>query len=235
MSTVTPMSSTNARIHSLYVPGPAGRLEALLDAGDPAAAYCAVVAHPHPLYGGTMHNKVVYHTMKALNSFGFPVLRFNFRGVGDSAGHHDNGGGEIDDVHAALDWVHNEFHLPVIFAGFSFGAAVGIRAACNSIDAEAILAVGAPVYAEERHYTYGPLSDCAKPKLFVSGDRDEFASPEDLREILAAASKPKQLILVPGSDHFFTGRLDELQTIIKQWVKETFQIEESSGQSSEHE
>ena len=91
---------------------PAGRLEALLNAGAPDAAYAALVCHPHPLYGGTLHNKVVFHAMKALNSFGFPVLRFNFRGTGLSHGEHDHGNGEVDDVRAALDWLDHEFHLP---------------------------------------------------------------------------------------------------------------------------
>ena len=121
--------SENSSIRSLFVPGPAGRLEALLNAGSPTATHAAVVCHPHPLYGGTLHNKVVFHTMKALNSFGFPVLRFNFRGAGLSEGEHASGIGEVDDVRAALDWLEHEFTLPVVFAGFSFGAAVGLRAA----------------------------------------------------------------------------------------------------------
>jgi hypothetical protein len=219
----------------LFIPGPAGRLESLLDAGEPAAEYCAVVAHPHPLYGGTMHNKVVYHIAKTLNAFGLPVLRFNFRGVGDSGGRHDNGCGEIDDVHAALDWVHNEFNLPVIFAGFSFGAAVGIRAACQNQETEAMIAVGAPVYVEERHYTYSPLRDCAKPKLFVSGDRDEFSTPGELEGVIRVASQPKKLVIVPGCDHFFTGHLDEMQSIVKQWVGETLHLECSPDRLPDHE
>src|SRR6202161_3599977 len=115
-------------IRSLFLEGPAGRLEALLNAGAENATHAAVVCHPHPLFGGTLHNKVVFHTMKALNSFGFPVLRFNFRGTGLSHGEHDFGQGEINDVRTALNWLDKEFHLPVIFAGFSFGAAVGLRA-----------------------------------------------------------------------------------------------------------
>ncbi len=99
------MDATASTIRSLFLEGPAGRLEALLNAGTPEAAYAAVVCHPHPLYGGTLHNKVVFHAMKALNSFGFPVLRFNFRGTGLSQGEHGHGSGELDDVQAALDWV----------------------------------------------------------------------------------------------------------------------------------
>src|ERR1700685_2113034 len=101
--------------------GPAGRLEALLNAGTLNAPYAALVCHPHPLGGGTMHNKVVYHVMKAFQSFGLPVLRFNFRGTELSEGEHDDGRGEQDDVRAALDWLENRLHLPILLAGFSFG------------------------------------------------------------------------------------------------------------------
>ena len=119
------MTTANATIRSLFLEGPRGRLEALLNAGAPEASHAALVCHPHPLYGGTLHNKVVFHAMKALNSFGFPVLRFNFRGTGLSEGEHDHGNGERDDVRTALDWLEREFPMPIIFAGFSFGAAVG--------------------------------------------------------------------------------------------------------------
>src|SRR6266852_3385902 len=117
------MNTQASAIRSLFLDGPAGRLEALLNAGTADAAYAAVVCHPHPLYGGTLHNKVVFHAMKALNGFGFPVLRFNFRGTGLSQGEHGHGNGELDDVRAALDWIDHEFQLPLVFAGFSFGAA----------------------------------------------------------------------------------------------------------------
>src|SRR5207253_2153192 len=120
----------SSTIRSLFIDGPAGRIEALLNSGSENATHAALVCHPHPMFGGTMHNKVVFHAMKALNSFGFPVLRFNFRGTGLSQGEHDHGVGEVGDVHAALDWLDREFDLPIIFAGFSFGAAVGLRAAC---------------------------------------------------------------------------------------------------------
>ncbi|MGB2605162.1 MAG: alpha/beta fold hydrolase, partial [Candidatus Sulfotelmatobacter sp.] len=135
----------NSTIRSLFLNGPAGRLEALLNAGAENATHAAVVCHPHPLFGGTLHNKVVFHTMKALNSFGFPVLRFNFRGAGLSHGEHDQGGGEVDDVRTALDWLDAEFHLPMVFAGFSFGAAVGLRPACADARVNAVIGVGAPV------------------------------------------------------------------------------------------
>src|ERR1700756_3126246 len=123
------MVSPSGTIRSLFLEGPVGRLEALLNSGDASATHAALVCHPHPLYGGTLHNKVVFHTMKALNGFGFPVLRFNFRGTGLSQGNHNHGNGEVEDVRVALDWLEKEFPCPIIFAGFSFGAAVGLRAA----------------------------------------------------------------------------------------------------------
>src|SRR5437667_12661976 len=132
-------------IRSLFLDGPAGRLEALLNEGASNAAYAALVCHPHPVYGGTLHNKVVFHAMKALNHFGFPVLRFNFRGAGLSEGEHDHGHGELDDVRAALDWLDGEFHLPILFAGFSFGAVVGFRAGCADDRVRAAIALGLPV------------------------------------------------------------------------------------------
>src|SRR5256714_918209 len=145
-----PSSST---IRSFFLNGPAGRLEALANAGAADATHAAVVCHPHPSFGGTLHNKVVFHTMKALNSFGFPVLRFNFRSAGLSQGEHDHGQGEADDVRAALDWLDKEFRLPMIFAGFSFGAAVGLQAACPDTRVKAMIAVGTPVAAiDDRSY-----------------------------------------------------------------------------------
>src|SRR6478672_12851341 len=152
------METQAGTIRSLFLEGPAGRLEALLNAGTPDAQYAAVVCHPHPLHGGTMHNKVVFHAMKALNSFGFPVLRFNFRGTGLSHDRHDEGRGEADDVRSALDWLDNEFHLPIIFAGFSFGAAVGLQAACPDQRVKAVIGLGVPVSpVEQRTYDLGVL------------------------------------------------------------------------------
>jgi alpha/beta superfamily hydrolase len=154
--------------------GPAGRLEALLNAGAPDAPYAALVCHPHPLGGGTMHNKVVYHAMKAFQSLGLPVLRFNFRGTELSEGEHDFGEGEQDDVRAALDWLQREFDLPILFAGFSFGSYVGLRACCGDPRVIGLVALGIPTHAEGRDYDYDFLHECPQPKLFVSGTRDQY-------------------------------------------------------------
>lgn len=216
------MASPTSTIRSLFLDGPAGRLEALLNAGTPGARYAAVVCHPHPLYGGAFHNKVVFHAMKALNSFGLPVLRFNFRGAGLSQGEHDQGNGEVDDVRAAIDWVDREFHLPLIFAGFSFGAAVGLRAACPDSRVKAAIGLGLPVAPiDGRAYDFGFLEACAKPKLFVSGDRDQFGTPAQLKNLIDPIAEPKKLILIAGADHFFEGRLRELREAIEQWVRES--------------
>ena len=220
------MSSLNSTIRSLFLEGPAGRLEALLNAGAENATHAAVVCHPHPLFGGTLHNKVVFHTMKALSSFGFPVLRFNFRGTGLSQGEHDHGIGEVDDVRTALDWLDSEFHLPLIFAGFSFGAAVGLRAACPDSRVRATIGLGVPVAPvaadteEPRVYTYEFLQTCNKPKLFVSGARDQFGPRAKLEALVASLPDPKKLVLVEGGDHFFEGRLREMREAIEAWVKQ---------------
>jgi alpha/beta superfamily hydrolase len=213
------MDAQTSAIRSIVLDGPAGRLEALLNAGSPDAAYAAVVCHPHPLFGGTLHNKVVFHAMKALNRFGFPVLRFNFRGTGLSHGEHDHGKGEVDDVRAALDWLDHEFRKPLIFAGFSFGAAVGLRAACPDSRVRAAIGLGLPVAPiEDRAYDFNFLRACAKPKLFVSGDRDQFGTPAQLKALIDSLPQPKQLVLIAGADHFFEGRLREMRERVEQWV-----------------
>jgi hypothetical protein len=219
--------SANQTIRSLFLEGPAGRLEALLNAGAEDATHAALVCHPHPLFGGTLHNKVVFHTMKALNSFGFPVLRFNFRGTGLSQGEHDRGGGEVEDVRTALDWLHSEFRRPLIFAGFSFGAAVGLRAACADPRVRAAIGLGVPVVpvaadAEEpRVYTYEFLQECTKPKLFVSGARDQFGPRATVEALVASLPEPKKLVLIEGGDHFFAGRLRELRETVEGWIRDT--------------
>jgi alpha/beta superfamily hydrolase len=208
-------------IRSLFLDGPAGRLEALLNAGAERATHAALVCHPHPLFGGTLHNKVVFRAMKALNGFGFPVLRFNFRGAGLSAGEHDQGRGEVEDVRAALDWLDREFHLPIVFAGFSFGAWVGLRASCPDARVAALISLGTPVSVDGQAYAYDFLRACEKPKLFVSGARDEFGPPGEVERIVAIAAEPKLLVRIPGADHFFEGQLPAVQTAIEDWLRET--------------
>jgi alpha/beta superfamily hydrolase len=208
-------------IRSFFLTVPVGRLEALLNAGSPTATHAALVCHPHPLFGGTLHNKVVFHAMKALNSFGFPVLRFNFRGTGLSEGEHAHGVGEVEDVRAALDWIEKEFNLPTIFTGFSFGAAVGVRAAYSDDRVTTLIALGLPaVPVEDRIYDFEFLRQSTKPKLFVSGSRDQFGPPGKLEALVDTFAEPKKLVRIEAGDHFFEGRLREMRDAIETWVRD---------------
>lgn len=216
--------------------GPAGRLEALLNAGKPDAPFTALVCHPHPLGGGTMHNKVVYHAMKAFQSFGLPVLRFNFRGTELSEGQHDYGQGEQQDVRAALDWLEHEFHKPVLFAGFSFGSYVGLRACCGEARVPGLVALGLPAQAEGRSYDYDFLRNCPQPKLFVSGDHDPYGPAAAVEAAVAMAAPPKHLVWIPDADHFFArprsagspaapaagSKLEEVRNAIRTWLEASF-------------
>jgi hypothetical protein len=213
-------------IRSFFLNGPGGQLEALLNEGSPNATHAALICHPHPVYGGTLHNKVVFHAMKALNSLGMPALRFNFRGAGLSQGEHDKGVGEVDDVRTALDWLDREFHLPIVFAGFSFGAAVGLRVACPDPRVAAVVSLGTPISpVDDRSYDYDFLQTCTKPKLFVSGSRDQFASKAKLETLLATVPEPKKLVIIEAADHFFEGRLREMREAVESWARD---IENSS-------
>jgi uncharacterized protein len=228
MSEAVPFRSHVQAIEDLR--GPAGRLEAILNTGRDDAGYAVMVAHPHPLGGGTMHNKVVYHAAKAFSSFGLPVLRFNFRGTGLSEGAHDDGRGEVEDVRAALDWLVTRYPLPVLFAGFSFGSNVGLRACCGDARVGGLVGLGLPVRAAGRDYTYGFLPGCGGvPKLFVSGDQDEFSPRGVLEAVLVGATEPKRIVWVEGADHFFAGtaqspasKLDVMSGAIRAWVTEEF-------------
>ena len=167
--------------------------------------------------------------MKALNSFGFPVLRFNFRGTGLSEGEHAHGRGEVEDVRAALDRLEQEFTLPVIFAGFSFGAAVGLRAAFADDRVRALIALGLPAVPvedrkDDRVYDFEFLRTCTKPKLFVSGARDQFAPAGKLEALVNTFADPKKLVRIEAGDHFFEGRLKEMREAIELWVKETIKL-----------
>jgi alpha/beta superfamily hydrolase len=157
--------------------------------------------------------------MKALSGFGFPVLRFNFRGAGLSDGEHDKGQGEQADVRAALEWLEKEFQLPVIFCGFSFGTATGMRVACGDKRVAGLISLGTPVSAEGRVYTYHYLQSCTQPKLFVSGAQDQYGPTEHIRKVVELAPEPKELVIVEEAGHFFEGHLAEMQAAIQNWTK----------------
>jgi alpha/beta superfamily hydrolase len=226
-STTTAFPSAAPGLRSVILVGPAGRLEALLNSGCPQPSAAALVCHPHPLGGGNLHNKVVYHAMKAMNDpdygLGWPVLRYNFRGVGLSEGEFD-GEAETGDVLAALDWLANEFHLPIVVAGYSFGAVMTLRACCaaspSRADLRALAAIGLPTRLADPAFDYSFLSTAAIPKLFLSGDRDEFAPADELRQVAAIASEPKRLVLLAGAGHFFSGQFTAVEQTISGWLKE---------------
>jgi uncharacterized protein len=201
---------------SFFLHGPAGHLEALLwtaPVADPN--FVALVCHPHPLFGGTMHNKVVYQAAKALHQSGAAVLRFNFRGAGQSEGEHDAGIGEQGDVRAGLDYLAAEFPgHPILLAGFSFGSWVGLRVGCEDGRVTRLIALGLPVNNVDASY----LQTCAKPKLFIQGENDQFGSGDELETLFASLPEPKRLVFIDGADHFFAGQLDEVGRAISEWV-----------------
>jgi hypothetical protein len=204
-----------ARNETFDFPGPAGRLEAILMNPDDAPRASAVVCHAHPLHGGIMHYKVVFRAAKALQECGAAVLRFNFRGVGRSEGAHDHGQGEQDDVRAALDEVQHRFPgLPLVLGGFSFGASMAMRVGVADERARGLFALGFPLsLTPDTPF----LAQCRKPRLFVQGGEDPFGSASEIREVVTPLPEPKRLVILEGADHFFTGRLGELEQIIADW------------------
>jgi alpha/beta superfamily hydrolase len=217
--------SERTSLRTVDLRGPAGRLEAVLNEGAPDSPVAALVCHPHPLGGGTMHNKVVYHAAKVMNSadwgLRWPVLRFNFRGTGLSEGAHD-GHAESADVTAAVTWLKAQYRLPIVVVGFSFGAVMALDACCGSPHSNvvALAALGLPTQGFGHNFRHPLLAECKLPKLFLSGDRDQFAPAEELRSAIQAAADPKQFILIPGADHFFSGRLELMQQALAGWLKE---------------
>ncbi len=202
------------RIETHFIPGPAGRLEALLEEPENALPREAcLVCHPHPLYGGTMHNKAVYRVARGLRRSGSVVLRFNFRGVNLSEGTHDNGYGEVDDARAALDFLRGRYpELPYAMAGFSFGSRVILRLGCSLGEPrpERLIAVGFPTTLG--HFDY--FKDCTLPKYFVQSSHDEHGPKEVLEAAFRTFAEPKRLEFVEAQDHFFAGALPALEDAI---------------------
>ena len=199
------------RIESHWIAGPEGNLEAILEEPeDGAPREAALVCHPHPLYGGTMHNKVVYRIARGLRSAGAAVLRFNFRGVGRSEGSHAHGAGEIEDARAALAWLGSRYpDLPVTLAGFSFGSRVVTRLGCE-INPRRIIAVGFPTKNTETGY----LESCVVPKVFIQSTHDEHCPREEMERLFLRFAEPKELIWIEAGDHFFSDALDMLETTV---------------------
>jgi uncharacterized protein len=203
---------------TFFLPGPAGKLEATLWTTPVTnSSMAALVCHPHPLYGGTMHNKVVFQTAKALHHRGIPVLRFNFRGAGLSEGEYDKGRGELEDVRTAIDYLAGEFPgQPILVAGFSFGAWVGLRAGCEDARVKRLIGLGIPV----DHLDMSYLRQCGKPKLLITGGDDQFGPRASVEAFFAMLPEPKQLVIVEGADHFFVGHLTEVRKAIEMWLDE---------------
>jgi alpha/beta superfamily hydrolase len=197
------------RIESLTLAGPAGGLEALLEEPDDRAPrMAAVVCHPHPLYGGTMHNKVVYRIARGLRRAGTVVLRFNFRGVGKSEGEHAHMTGEIEDARAALDFLRERYpDLPYALAGFSFGSRAIMTLGCELSTPEFLMALG----FSTRMGSWEFLSQCGVPKIFIHSTHDEYGPRIDFERLYAGVAEPKRLIWIDAADHFFAGALDELE------------------------
>lgn len=204
---------------NLFIPVPHGRLEAILkESRENPARGVALVLHPHPLGGGTMHNKVVFRAASALNDAGLTTLRINFRGVGQSTGEHDEGRGEIEDVRSALDYLTQQYpREPVTLAGFSFGSRVGMEVGIADSRVVNLISIGTPV--DKYDFTF--LKSCRKPILFVHGDRDEFGGAVKVRA-LAGSLPPEahaQVTIIENADHFFEGHLDEMKRAITEWME----------------
>ena len=200
---------------NLFVPSPHGRLEAILKAPRGPLRGAALVLHPHPLFGGTMHNKVVFRAASALNDAGWLALRINFRGVGQSTGEHDEGRGERDDVRAGLDYLAENYpDQEITVCGFSFGARVGLEVGIVDDRVRRLISIGTPV----DKYDFNFLGQCRKPILFVQGDRDEFGDVERLRDLVAEIKGPVELRIIKGAGHFFDDQLDELKAAITEWA-----------------
>jgi alpha/beta superfamily hydrolase len=210
------------------VPGPVGRLEALLDTPPPETGVLAdgqvargldrglraavVLAHPHPQHGGTMHTKVVYQAAKALARIGCVVLRFNFRGAGSSAGSFDEGRGEQDDMRAAIAYMREHYQdLPLWVGGMSFGAWIALSVGTEDDRVTALIGIAPPL---GRH-DFRAVAASPKPKFFIHGERDELFPLKEMREFYATAAEPKELVVIDGADHLFDGKVSEVADAIE--------------------
>jgi len=205
------------RIENYFLNGPAGRIECMLKhaPGEEAAAAAAIICHPHPLFGGTMHNKVVHAAAEAIAAAGLPVLRFNFRGVGKSDGAHDAGRGEQDDLRVLLDHVAGRYPgRALLVAGYSFGAYVGLRVGCADRRAAALIGIGVPVSL----VNFGFLQDCAVPLALVQGDADPYGPLGLVMTLAAMLPRGARVLPVKGAEHNFAGHLDELATRVTEAI-----------------
>lgn len=204
---------------NLFIDAPHGKLEAILkEPRDGTRRGVALVLHPHPLGGGTMHNKVVFRAAAALIEAGLSTLRINFRGVGQSSGTHDEGRGELEDVRAALDYLSEKFpDEETTLCGFSFGARVGLEVGIDDERVARLISIGTPV----DKYDFSFLERCRKPILFVHGEHDEYGNADRLRQLVTMIKAPVELRVIEGAGHFFDDQLDDLKRVIREWVQES--------------
>ena len=198
----------SGRLRSIQFPGPAGSLEGLWKEAEGERRGAAVVGHPHPLHGGTLHNKVVYRAAQALARSGYATLRFNFRGVGLSSGRYDAGHGEVDDFRAALDEAERDAGLPIVAGGFSFGSAICLKAIAGDARVAAAIALGLPLATESGRLVPHPTV----PTFYAVGERDAYGPPEELARFVGDSGS---LVVLPGADHFFEGALEALGEAIE--------------------
>jgi alpha/beta superfamily hydrolase len=200
------------------IPAEHGHLEALLREPEGVPRGAAVVCHPHPLHGGTMHTKAVYRAAQGLNEAGLITLRFNFRGVGASTGSYEEGVGERGDVTAALDWLETHYpELPLVAGGFSFGSMVGLSVGVQDERVVGLMGLGLPLH--NLNYDFDFLGQAGKPILVVQGENDEFGSGKEVATLLGKLGSHITLVRVEGSDHFFTDGLDELRDAVRDYYQ----------------
>lgn len=205
---------------NLFIPALHGRLEGIIK--EQSATFreprgVALVLHPHPLHGGTMHNKVVYRAARALKETGLVTLRINFRGVGLSTGTHDDARGEQDDARTALDYLAANYpKMPITLAGFSFGSRVGLAVGVHDTRVVRLIGIGAPA----KMYDFQFLRECRKPLLLVHGAKDDIAPLEPLPALVKTlpAEARVQFKIILEADHFFNGHLDEMSRVIIDWM-----------------
>ena len=211
------MSEGVSRLLPVELNGPAGRIEGLLqEQAGVAHETIALVCHPHPLYGGTLHNKVTHRVAATLHARGAAVLRFNFRGVGTSEGVHDRGRGELHDSLAVLDWLRRRHPGAAAWvAGFSFGSWVASRVAAAEAAVERLILVAPPVHTQ----TFEEMRTCPVPKLVIQGTADVVCKPENLERVYPEWAPPKRLEKVEGASHFFDRKLAELSEAIERGLE----------------
>ncbi len=193
--------------------GPAGQLQALYSVAEDEGQYIAVICHPHPLYGGTMDNKVVHYIARALHEIGMPVARFNFRGVGKSEGEFDDARGELDDLQAVIGWLQQRHpDRRLLLAGFSFGSYVAASVA-EELEADALISIAPPVSM----YYFDDV-EFSRPWLVLMGDEDEVVPAEEVRQWLLVPQANREVEWMEGASHFFHGRLPELAAHIRDWI-----------------